>query len=767
MKILILSWRDIRNPFAGGAEVFTHENAKRWVSLGNEVTWFSSSVADRPREEVIDGVRIIRRGSEKTVHFHVFRKYRTLIKNKFDIVIDQINTIPFLTPLYVKETKIALIFQLARRVWFYESFFPLSLVGYLAEYIYLKVYRNTPVFTISESTRQDLINLGFKAPISIVPIGIYYQPLDQIPEKETDPTLIYVGRLRKSKRIHHIIKALDIVKRKIPNIRLWIIGAGGKTSYIKKLHKLMEKYNLKNNIKFCGFMNEPAKLDLIKHSHAIIVTSAKEGWGLVVTEANALGTPAITYNVSGLKDSVRDKHTGILTKENNSQALSVAILNLLENENLYHRLAINALEWSKKFSWQNSAQESLKVLEELHSQAKAKEKKNIVLIAEMTIPPVSRANLRTYRLGLALVNKGGHRVYMITPSKTPLQRSSYYQQGIFMNQFWGFSKYLYSRMRLPIRFYHLLCTIASIIYLQLRFFDIYRIHAWNPLASFAAVIAAKIVRKPVYIDFTDFYSDIAKTDFPAVASTLRLIERFVLSQASKIFVVSDEMINFLIKNLRIDREKLFVVPEGVDSKMFAPSANGSLLKKRLGLDGLPIIIYHGDIKHADGVDLLLQSLALVVKKIPEVKLLIVGGASGQYSKKIRKIISQLKLGNSVHFTGWVEHFQVPEYIALSDVGSMPMRATLNHNCYLSFKLFEYWAMAKPVVVSRLKAISKIVKDGINGYIFEPENVEDMAKAYIRLFTDKQKAQKMGQAGRELIEKEFDWDKVMSREAILF
>ncbi len=362
MKILILSWRDIKSPFSGGAELFTYENAKRWVAFGHEVTWFSSDFGNCDKEEIIDGIKIIRRGTEITVHYQAFRHYNKFFKGKFDLVIDEINTIPFLTPLYVKEKKVALVFQLAREVWFYETVFPLSLIGFVAECLYLKLYRNTPVMTISGSTKQDLLNLGFREKISILPVGISFEPLEQAPQKELNPTLIFVGRLRRSKRIHHIIRALQIVRKQIPNIQLRIVGGGGKPRYMQKLNYLITKWNLQNNIIFYGYVDEQTKRDLVKRSHAIVVTSVREGWGMIVTEANALYTPAIGYNIHGLRDSIINGQTGLLTKKNNPQLLSEVIVTLLSDKNLYLKMRQNALNKAKEFSWDRSAKESLAVL---------------------------------------------------------------------------------------------------------------------------------------------------------------------------------------------------------------------------------------------------------------------------------------------------------------------------------------------------------------------------------------------------------------------
>lgn len=362
MKILILSWRDIKGPFAGGAEVFTFENAKRWVSAGHEVTWFTSGFGDNPKEEVVEGIKIVRRGSEKSVHYQAFLHYRKFFKGKFDLVIDEINTIPFFTPLYIKERKIVLIFQLAREIWFHEASFPLSLIGFFAEYLYLKIYRNTPVITISESTKQDLLNLGFSNKISILPVGISFKPLEQVSEKEDNPTLVFVGRLRSSKRVHHIIRALGIVKIKIPNIQLRIIGRDSRPRYLSKLKYLIRKYNLQENIIFHGYVDEPTKRDLMQKAYAIMLTSIREGWGLVVTEANALSTPAIGYNIAGLRDSIEDGLTGLLTKKNDPFVLAKTILNFLNTPELIKKLSINALEHSRKFLWEESTKRSLSII---------------------------------------------------------------------------------------------------------------------------------------------------------------------------------------------------------------------------------------------------------------------------------------------------------------------------------------------------------------------------------------------------------------------
>jgi glycosyltransferase involved in cell wall biosynthesis len=357
MNILIFNWRDIKNPDAGGAEVFTHENARRWIDKGHSVTWFTSSFPDCKNQEIADGVKIIRDGGKYTVYLKAREYYKKYFSNQsFDIVIDEINTVPFFTPEFVNsgEKIVVLIHQLAREFWFYETKFPINYAGrYFFENRWLKKYKDIPTITVSDSTKNDLMTLGFNN-ISVVPEGINFKPLDSIPEKEKEPTLIFVGRLKKAKRPDHAIEAFNIIKKKLPGAKLWVIGDG---YFRKELDKMSC-----SGVEFFGAIPQEKKLNLMSRAHAILVPGVREGWGLVVTEANAMGTPAIGYNVPGLRDSIRDGKTGLLC-EPNPEAMAQRAFELLQDNKLQERLSRAALAWAGGFGWDNSANITLKVLE--------------------------------------------------------------------------------------------------------------------------------------------------------------------------------------------------------------------------------------------------------------------------------------------------------------------------------------------------------------------------------------------------------------------
>jgi glycosyltransferase involved in cell wall biosynthesis len=345
----------------GGAEVFTREVTKRWIEAGHEVTLFTSEFPGCKREEFLDNVKVIRAGGKYSVYWKAKKYYKKcFLKEGYDVVIDEVNTKPFLTPKFVNngEKIVALIHQLAREYWFYEMPFPISYIGYhFLEDRWLRNYVNVPTVTVSESTRQDLLDLGFKN-VFVIPEGLNFIPLSEVSEKESYPVVVYAGRLKRAKRPDHAIRAFKIVREKFPNAELWFIGDG---PFRKDLERIAGE-----GIKFFGGLSNEERRRLLARAWVLVNPSIREGFGLNVLEANALGTPCVAYDVAGLRDSIINGRTGLLVKENGDvEELAEAIIRVLEDEGLRKNLSENALEYSKNFSWDRTAQEFEKILEKV------------------------------------------------------------------------------------------------------------------------------------------------------------------------------------------------------------------------------------------------------------------------------------------------------------------------------------------------------------------------------------------------------------------
>jgi glycosyltransferase involved in cell wall biosynthesis len=198
-----------------------------------------------------------------------------------------------------------------------------------------------------------LEEMGFKK-ILMVPEGLKVSPLSELKKKESIPKIIFIGRLKKAKLPHHALEAFSIIKREFEDAQMSFIGDG-------YMRKKLEKPKIKD-VTFYGHVNEELKYQLLSRAHLILVPGIREGWGLVVTEANAMGTPAVGYNVPGLRDSIKNDETGILVKNNSPNELASSAISLLQKPEKLHELSTNALAFARKFSWDTTAMEFEKII---------------------------------------------------------------------------------------------------------------------------------------------------------------------------------------------------------------------------------------------------------------------------------------------------------------------------------------------------------------------------------------------------------------------
>jgi glycosyltransferase involved in cell wall biosynthesis len=182
----------------------------------------------------------------------------------------------------------------------------------------------------------------------MIPEGVSVTPLNNTASKESVPTMVFIGRLKKHKLPDHAVQTFSLIKQKLPEAKLWIIGDG-------YMRKDLERIRVKD-IEFFGHTTNEKKYELLRRAHMILVPAIREGWGLVVTESNAMGTPAVAYNVPGLRDSIKDGQTGLLTRENNPQELASLAISLFRDSLSLTRISTNAINFSRQFSWDMSTE---------------------------------------------------------------------------------------------------------------------------------------------------------------------------------------------------------------------------------------------------------------------------------------------------------------------------------------------------------------------------------------------------------------------------
>ena len=364
ITILSLSWRDIKSPTAGGAEVHTHEMLSRIDRKKYRVIHLSALYEGLQEQEEIDGVNYIRKGNVISCIYYA-RKYYRRNKDAIDFVIDQCNTHRYFTPFWVEKRKrIFYIHQLTREIWDINLRFPFNKIGKVMETPLLKLNKNDYAITVSESTKQDLVDVGFdENKIFIVPNGISFEPWneEQFFEKEQEPTFIYVGRYASYKGIDAAVEAIGMLKKDYPKAKLWILGKRNDEYIENVLKPISDKYQLnwgdsenEGDIITWGFVSEEKKLELISRATALVFPSIREGWGIPITEAGNVGTPSIVYDSPGIRDAVDYGNVGFLCANNNSEALYQQMLLVSNDKLLYAEMRDKAYIFSKKFLWKQT-----------------------------------------------------------------------------------------------------------------------------------------------------------------------------------------------------------------------------------------------------------------------------------------------------------------------------------------------------------------------------------------------------------------------------
>ena len=347
MRFLMLNWRDPKNPLSGGAERVTLAYLLALKNRGHEVFWFANDFPGGAREEKFQGIQLIRGGGKGTSVLKARDWCRT--QKKFDLVIDQHHGIPWFAPWWAKTNCVAYIHEVLGPIW--QSFYPwpLSTIGQVQERWTHSFYGKVPFWTPSDSTKKVLQQNGVRD-IHVFPNGTDATPLPALEPKtiQMPLRLVTVSRLAPNKRVDHVIRALKILLEKKAGVRLTIVGTGDTEA---SLRQIANELGVSDRVEFTGQVDEQEKNEQLRRAHFLVHTSVREGWGLNVIEANAMGTPAIVYPVGGLVDSTVHDETGYVTTDETPAAVADAALNILNAPEKYALLRENAWNRSKTFAW--------------------------------------------------------------------------------------------------------------------------------------------------------------------------------------------------------------------------------------------------------------------------------------------------------------------------------------------------------------------------------------------------------------------------------
>ena len=356
MRILLVNWQDRDNPQGGGAEIHLHEIFGRLASTGHEVTLLCGGWPGSPARAVLDGIDIHRVGTRHSFPF-LARKYydRTLRAAGHDVLVEDINKIPMYTTRWGARRVVALVPHLFGETAFQEFPAPVAAAVWLAERPLGRMYAGVSFQAISESTADDLEGRGIpRKSIAVIYPGIDTRGYTPNPALRAPiPTFAYLGRLKKYKGVHHVIRAFAAIGR--TDAILEIAGAG---DYRPALESLAQSLDLGNRVRFLGRVSEEEKLSLLRRSWALVFASPKEGWGITNLEAAACATPVVASNSPGIRESVRDGDTGYLVPHGDASAMAAAMNRLADSPALVARLGVQARAFAEGFTWERAANET-------------------------------------------------------------------------------------------------------------------------------------------------------------------------------------------------------------------------------------------------------------------------------------------------------------------------------------------------------------------------------------------------------------------------
>ena len=323
--------------------------------MGHSVCLLCGGWPDCPPRTLLDGIDVYRVGTRHTYPLLARRYYKRHLAGWPEIVVEDINKVPLYTPRWGAPAVVALVPHLFGSTAFQELAAPLAAAVWTAERPLGRAYRGVPFEAISESTAEDLVARGIPRPS----IEVIYPGIDTVSytpnqaERSPTPVFAYLGRLKKYKGVHFVIRAFAALPS--PNAVLEIAGAG---DYRDELEQLARSLDLGDRVRFLGRISEADKLALLRRAWALVFASPKEGWGITNLEAAACATPVVASNSPGIRESVRDGQTGFLVPHGDTGAMAAAMGRLANSPALVAHLGAEARVFAESFTWERAADQT-------------------------------------------------------------------------------------------------------------------------------------------------------------------------------------------------------------------------------------------------------------------------------------------------------------------------------------------------------------------------------------------------------------------------
>lgn len=367
MRIAFLNWRDLTHPEGGGAERYAQTICAGLARRGHDVVLFCAAHEGAAATEHLDGYRIVRSGGRLGVYAKALVKLRRLARREgdFDVVVDTQNGLPFWAPLAVATPVVSLIHHVHREQW-PVVFGPLvaRLGWWIESRISPAAYRSVPCVTVSDRSRQEIVELGRDPKLMHVIHNGADRPLALGAAQSERPTIVVLGRLVPHKRVELAIDVLAAVRQEVPDVELRVIGDGW---WRHAIERHVAASGVADRVHLLGHVDEETKHLELARAWLALAPSAKEGWGLNVIEAASHGVPTIAHHgAGGLSESVIDGVSGVLVAD--VAGMARVTCELLSDDRRREELAHNARALSHRYTWDAAVIEWERLLESVARQ---------------------------------------------------------------------------------------------------------------------------------------------------------------------------------------------------------------------------------------------------------------------------------------------------------------------------------------------------------------------------------------------------------------
>jgi glycosyltransferase involved in cell wall biosynthesis len=333
--------------------------------MGFTITQLACSFPGAPSRERVSGMSVRRLGPLAVYYPRVVAATAWgTRRGRFDVVVEHLNKVPFCARAYSGAPVIAVNHHLFGRSAFLQAAWPVAAAVVAIERLIPRVYRDVPLLAVSESSRDDLVARGLPPDhIGLVYNGITPPAFAPRAVAERPCRVAYLGRLEAYKRVDLLLRACAGLARRFPALELVLVGRGAERA---ALERLAGELGIADRVRFTGFVSDAERDAWVAGARVCVCPSVKEGWGITVIEANALGVPVVATDAPGLRDAVRDGETGVLVPDGSPPEfvarLERALAEMLADEARLGRLAEGAAAWSRRFDWDDSARRMAEAL---------------------------------------------------------------------------------------------------------------------------------------------------------------------------------------------------------------------------------------------------------------------------------------------------------------------------------------------------------------------------------------------------------------------